>query len=206
MWAASIGLITSALLLHVFRVHSMAVRYALGAAAVYFVGFVLAGWWYAKWWNSRKNHAVGEVPVHATADEQIEYDQRQDAIRKKFEPLSSIGGGGGDDPLSALLAVIGLIVLLVVFVCIAGYLPILATDALAGYLAEIVLEFVIGGLLLRRVLKPRSMDDYWGFAIRNTWLPGVFAVIVFGCVGYALQALNPEANTLLEALRQNQVF
>ena len=112
-----------------------------------------------------------------------------------------MSGASGDDPLSFLLAVVGILILLVALLFFAGYLPMLATDAFAGYLAEVVLEFVIGAFVMRRILKPRSLDDYWRVMIRKTWLAGLLVVVVFGSLGYALQQANPAAKTLLQALR-----
>lgn len=201
LWAGGVGVLTSAALLYVLDVRSMAVRYAVGAASVYFLGFVLAGWWYAKWWCSRQAELTNELPVHASVQEQLDYEQEQEKIRKKMEFPDLLSGASGDDPLSALIAVIGILILLVAILFFAGYLPMLATDAFAGYLAEIVLEFVIGGFVMRRVLKPRPLDDYWRVMIGKTWLAGLLVVIVFGAIGYGLQQANPEAKTLLQALR-----
>ena len=201
IWASSVGILTSAVLLRVFNIHSMAVRYSIGAGAVYFLGFVLAGWWYARWWNLRKTEPSKELPAHATVQEQLEYDQEQEKIQKNIEFPDFLSGASGDDPLSFLLAVVGILILLVALLFFAGYLPMLATDAFAGYLAEVVLEFVIGAFVMRRILKPRSLDDYWRVMIRKTWLAGLLVVVVFGSLGYALQQANPAAKTLLQALR-----
>nr|WP_315239770.1 hypothetical protein [uncultured Albidiferax sp.] len=199
LWASAIGLCTSAALLHLFHVHSMAVRYAVGAGAVYFVGFVWGGWWYARWWNGRR--ALGDrLPAHATADEQVAYDQSVDAMRKKLGKFDGLGDffSVGDDPLSALLFVIGLIGAAVLLAFFLGYLPVLTADLLAGYLAEIVLEFVIGGLLVRRILRPRQLDQYWRFIVGKTWMLGILLVVVFGAFGAAIQYVNPAAKTLLQ--------
>lgn len=201
-WACAVGLGASALMLHVFQLHSMAVRYTIGAGAVYFLGFVWGGWWYAKWWNGQRQLAV-TVPQHASATDQVAYHQGQEAIRKKFSFFDGLdwGIGGGDDPLSALIAIIVLILGVAFILLFLGYLPLLATDLFAGYMAEIVLEFVIGGLLVRRILKPRPLDDYWSFMVKKTWMAGFLLMLVFGVVGYVVQSANPDAVTLLQLLR-----
>ncbi len=202
-WACAVGLICSAVLLHIFQVQSMAVRYAIGAGSVYFVGFVLGGWWYARWWNAQMQQTT-ERPQHASMDDQLEYQQEQEAIGKKFSALDwvgDLGSGLGDDPLSAILAVFVLIGVLLLAGLLLGYLPIIVTDVLAGYLAEIVLEFVIGAVLVRRVLKPRALDGYWAFMLHKTWLWGVFMTVVFGVFGFAVQRAFPDAVTLLQAIR-----
>jgi hypothetical protein len=201
LWASTIGVVTSAVLLHGLDVHSMAVRYAVGAGAVYFLGFVLGGRIYLQWWNIQ-HRSSPQFPEHASTAEEVQYDQ---AIESKRKQLSNFSGWGdlaslGDDPLSALLAVIWAIAALIAVVLVAGYLPLMATDLLAGYLAEIILEFLIGSLLLRQVLKPSSLDDYWSLMVRKTWVAGVFIVLVFAGFGAMAQSLNPTAKTLLQAL------
>ena len=202
-WIAAIGLTSSLLLLHGFHIHSMAVRYSLGAAAVYFLGFVVGGWWYANWWNDRKATTVREMPVHASTEEQREYEQEQERIRKKVDGFSWIGdfGVGGDDVISVFLGIVFLLVFFLLALLLAGYLPMLLTDMMAGYLAEIVLEFVIGAVIYRRVLKPQPVDGYWTFALRKTMLAGVFMVVLFGVFGYGLQQINPQAQTFVQVFR-----
>ncbi len=201
-WAASVGFATSALLLHAGAVHSLALRYTLGAGAVYFIGFVLGGWWYAKWWNARRG-LVADMPEHASTTEALEYQQAEDAARKKFEWFDWLGDFGslGDDPLSALVAVFMLLGVVVVLALLMGYLPVLATDAFASFLAEVILEFVIGAVIARRVLKPRVLDDYWGITLRKTWLVGLLMMVVCGGAGYGIQRMNPEALTLFQLFR-----
>lgn len=201
LWACTIGLVTSSFLLHVFKVHSMAWRYAFGAGAVYFIGFVFGGRWYAQWWNAQPR-TDPDFPLRASTEDQVKYDQEDEVVRKKFSRFDGLGdfGGGGDDPLSAILLVVGLICVAFFLLLFMGYLPYLATDFLAGYLAEIVLEFVIGGLLMRRIARPRDIDEYWVFIVRKTWLAGLLLMVVVAVVGYLIQLTNPEAKTLFQAL------
>lgn len=201
-WAVSVGFATSAALLHAGAVHSLALRYTLGAGAVYFLGFVLGGWWYAKWWNARR-HLTTEMPQHANTAEVLEYQQTEEAARKKWEWFDWVGDFGslGDDPLSAVLAVLMLLGLGVILLVLMGYLPVIATDAFASFLAEVVLEFVIGAIIARRVLKPRVLEDYWSIMVRKTWWAGVLLMVVSGAVGYLIQSLNPDALTLFQAFR-----
>lgn len=203
LWAFAVGLLTSALLLHVFKVHSLATRYALGAGSIYLLGFVWGGYWYAKWWNDRPR-TDADFPTRASSIDEVRYTQENEAIGKKFsrfDGLGDLGSLGGDDPLSALLAIIVLIGLALFLALLLGYAPFLITDLLAGYLAEIVLEFVIGGLLLRHISKPRVLGDYWGLMLRRTLLAGLTFVAVAACLGWAIQVAYPEAQTLLQALR-----
>jgi hypothetical protein len=92
-------------------------------------------------------------------------------------------------------------VLAALAVLVLGYFPIFATEALAGFLAEVVLEFVIGAVIARRVLKPRSLDDYWVVMLRKTWLAGLAWVVGAGATGWLLQTLQPEALTVFQVFR-----
>lgn len=74
-WAAAVGLATSAALLHVAGVHSLTMRYAVGAGAVYFIGFVAGGWVYARWWN-RSRDAVRAELQHADAADALAYSEQ----------------------------------------------------------------------------------------------------------------------------------
>jgi hypothetical protein len=111
------------------------------------------------------------------------------------------GGWSGDDPLSAVLAVLVLVLLVALALLALGHLPLLATEMLASFLAEVVLEFVIGAVIARRVLKPRSLDDYWAVMLRKTWLAGLALVIAAGFTGWLLQTLQPDAATLFQVFR-----
>jgi hypothetical protein len=203
VWAASAGFATSALLLHAGAIHSLALRYSVGAGAVYFVGFVFGGWWYARWWNARPS-LTAETPRHASTSEVLAYQQSEEAVQKKFgwfNWLGDIGASGGDDPLSALLAILMLLGLAALALLFLGYFPIIATDAFASFLAEVVLEFVIGGVVARRALQPQSIDKYWSFMVGKTWIAGLLLMAVCGAVGYAIHELNPNALTIFQVFR-----
>lgn len=203
LWVALIGLSFSALLLHVFHVHSMAWRYSLGAGAVYFVGFLWGGKWYARWWLQQAR-SDADFPKHASVSEVVAYDQERVGSRKKWlENLDWLPdfASAGDDIVSALLTLLGLVVVVLLIAALAAYIPWLATDLLAGYLAEVVLEFVIGGIIMRRILKPKNLDHYLEHMLKKTWLAGVAMMLVFGAFGYLVQRHAPEAHTLLQAFR-----
>ena len=202
-WAAAVGLVTSATLLHVVSVYSLALRYAVGAGAIYFVGFIAGGWVYARWWNQSREAAHAALH-HADAADALAYFQQEERIRKRFQwgdGLDLGSGWGGDDPLSAILAVLFFLMLAALAFLALGYFPLFATEALAGFLAEVVLEFVIGAVIARRVLAPRSLDDYWVVMLRKTWLAGLTLVVGAGLCGWALQRLEPNAMTLFQVFR-----
>lgn len=202
-WAAVVGLASSAALLHGVGVHSLAVRYAVGAGAIYFLGFVAGGWVYARWWNRSQDAARAELQ-HADAADFLAYAQQEERIRKRFQWGDGVdlgGGWSGDDPLSAILAVLVFVMLAALALLALGHFPLLATEALAGFLAEVVLEFVIGAVIARQVLKPRSLDDYWVVMLRKTWPAGLALVIAAGFTGWLLQTLQPEAATVFQVFR-----
>ena len=141
---------------------------------------------------------------HADAVDFLAYGQQEERIRKRFQWGDGVdlgGGWSGDDPLSAILAVLVLVMLAALALLALGHFPLLATEALAGFLAEVVLEFVIGAVIARRVLKPRSLDDYWVVMLRKTGLAGLALVIAAGFTGWLLQTLQPEAATLFQVFR-----
>lgn len=202
-WAAAVGLASSAVLLHGVGVHSLAARYAVGAGAIYFLGFVAGGWVYARWWN-RSQDAARAALQHADAADFLAYAQQEERIRKRFQWGDGVdlgGGWSGDDPLSAILALLVFVMLAALALLALGHFPLLATEMLAGFLAEVVLEFVIGAVIARQVLKPRSLDDYWVVMLRKTWLAGLALVIAAGFTGWLLQTLQPEAATLFQVFR-----
>ena len=184
-------------------VHSMAVRYAAGAGAIYFLGFVAGGWVYAHWWN-RTMGAARAALQHADTADFLAYSRQEERIRKRFQwgdGLDLGGGWSGDDPRSAVLVGLVFVLLVALALLALGHLPLLATEMLAGFLAEVVLEFVIGAVIARRVLKPRSLDDYWAVMLRKTWLAGLALVIAAGFTGWLLQTLQPDAATLFQVFR-----
>jgi hypothetical protein len=201
-WALSIGLCVSWLLLSVLGVGSMAIRYASSAAAIYFLGFVWGGWRYLLWWNSQARFPANFLD-HATPQEELAYQQEVDEVRKKFKWMERWVdfGGLGDDPLSAVLGIFMLVVSVIALAVIVGYLPYLMTEALAAYLAEVVLEFVLGAMVLRHVLKPRAAHEYWRFMFKRTWLAGLLLIAIAAGLGWIIQDVNPEAKTLFQAFR-----
>lgn len=189
LWALAVGGGVNWLLREVLHLSAFSVRYALNAGAIYFVGFVVGGWYYLRWWNAQPpTHS--DRPVHATPADELAYQVQEQAREKKlswlrnFDGLSDFGLGDGCDPLSFLLLMVVVLLLAVGLLVFLGYLPLFLTEALGGYLAEIVLEFVIGAVLLRRVVQPRPEDDYWGFAVRKTWIYGVLFVVVAAVLGW----------------------
>ncbi len=201
LWSLSAGLLANAMLFYVLQVHSMAVRYAVVAGSLYFFGFLSGGWLYAKW-GIRQKIAPESMPVHAHHNDVVAYREEEEALNKKFGSFSFMDGGigGGDDPISAIFAIIGACILAVFLIFLLWHLPFLATEALAGYLAEVVIEFVIGAVILRRVVPPKEFSTYWGVMFKKSGLTGLFLIVIFGAAGWFLQLLNPGAITFFQVL------
>ena len=207
LWSALVGIASSAVLLHVFQVHSMAVRYAVGAAAVYFLGFLGGGWCYAAWWNQSRERA-SLLAMHASQEEQVSYQELRALLRK---PLVNPLPNGCTRFLEifdyvflerfglVLFLAYALIVTLMYLFLI--YLPVIGVEAFAGYLADVVLEFVIGASVIQKIMKPRALDEYWPVMIKKTWITGCLLVAAAGVTGFLIQYWKPGAETVFQALR-----
>jgi hypothetical protein len=205
LWSVLVGIASSAVLLHVFQVHSMAVRYALGAAAVYFLGFLGGGWCYAAWWNQLRDRKR-PLPTHAAPNEQKSHEELRAQRRKSLSShllLELNGVIGGLVNLLAHLFTWFLLIALVVasFHYLLRYFPVVAVDTVAGYLADVVLEFVIGASVIQKIMKPRALDEYWPVMIKKTWITGCLLVAAAGVTGFLIQYWKPGAETVFQALR-----
>jgi hypothetical protein len=182
-WVTLVGAATWWALRRGLGVDAKAARYALSAGSIYFFGFVVGGWAYARWWVKSHSHDF----AHATPEERLAYEREQEEARKEIPSVDLPTFELGDDPISALIAILVLLVFSFTLLYVVGLVPAMLTELLAGYLAEIVLEFVAGALLVRRAAQPRPLEEYWSFALRRTLLPGLLVMAVAGAIGYALQ-------------------
>jgi hypothetical protein len=197
IWSALVGSASSALLLHVFQVHSMALRYAVAAAAVYFLGFLGGARFYAASWPQGQERPL---PAHASPEEQETYQQEWHA--QLIDPYLKLRPQGwlswiGD----SLTGYVFLFLMLGVIYFFLLYLPLLGVEVFTGYVAEVVLEFVIGASIVQKIMKPRALDKYWPVMVKKTWITGCLLVASAGAVGFLVQTLNPSAETIFQALR-----
>jgi hypothetical protein len=81
------------------------------------------------------------------------------------------------------------------------YLPLIGVEIFTGYVAEVVLEFVIGASIVQKIMKPRALDDYWTVMVKKTWITGCLLVAAAGGVGFLIQYWKPGAETVFQALR-----
>ena len=207
LWSALLGVASSAMLLRVFEVHSMAIRYAVGAAVIYFLGFLGGGWCYAAWWNQRQGR-VSSLLVHASPEEQASYQELRALLRKPFVNPLPKGVGRFLETFDyiflehfgfVLFLAYALIVTLIYFSLI--YFPVIGIETMGGYLAELVLDFVVGASIIQRIVKPRALDDYWPVMVKKTWITGCLLVAAAGATGFVIQYWKPGAETVFQALR-----
>lgn len=197
VWSALVGSASSAVLLYVFRVHSMALRYAVAAAAVYFLGFLGGARFYAASWRQGEE---GPRPAHASPEEQNAY--RQEWHAQLINPYLKLRPRGWvwwiGDFLTGyffLFLMLGLIYFLLI------YLPLLGVEVFTGYVAEVVVEFVIGASIIQKIMKPRALDEYWPVMVKKTWITGCLLVAAAGAAGFLIQYWRPGAETVFQALR-----
>jgi hypothetical protein len=196
IWSALVGSASSALLLHVFQVHSMAVRYSVGAAAVYFLGFLGGARFYAASWRQEDKRPL---PAHASLEEQKEYQQIWHS--QLVDPYLSFFRGWVDVLIGLFTGNTVVLLMLGVVYFFLLYLPMLGVEVFTGYVAEVVLEFVIGASIVQKIMKPRTLDDYWSVMVKKTWITGCLLVAAAGGVGFLVQTLRPGAETIFQALR-----
>jgi hypothetical protein len=195
IWSALVGSASSALLLHVFQVHSMAVRYSVGAAAVYFLGFLGGARFYAASWRQEDKRPL---PAHASLEEQKEYQQIWHS--QLVDPYLSFFRGWVDVLIGLFTGNTVVLLMLGVVYFFLLYLPMLGVEVFTGYVAEVVLEFVIGASIVQKIMKPRALDEYWTVMVKKTWITGCLLVAAAGGVGFLVQTLRPGAETIFQAL------
>jgi len=105
------------------------------------------------------------------------------------------------DEAAWLLILPALIVLAFGALMLAGGLPVLLADGVAGMLAEIALQFVFGALIARSVLRPQAPDDAFMHIVGKTWIAGLGLVVVSTAAGWLLTQLAPQAASVGDLLR-----
>jgi hypothetical protein len=83
----------------------------------------------------------------------------------------------------------------------AGLLPVALTETLGGFVAELVLEFVIGTVAFRRVLRRAPVEELADRLVRRTWGYGVLAVAIAAVAGALAWNIDPSAVTLGQVFR-----
>ena len=191
------GLACSALLLHRYAVHSMAIRYAASAAAMYAGGCLVGAYTCLRWWGAQTPSDI-HFPQEALPGDDAFFRQQVMDRRDHWFSISRWWNRDQDDNddesedrnqslLGTLLGWIFQIVIGLIFSILAtivgllfGYLPIVFAEALAGFLGLLVLKFVLGSRGVAHAAAVPMLDGYWQFALGKTGLAGL-ACIAAGC-------------------------
>ena len=212
VWCLAIGLAASWLLLRALHVRVPAVRYAMSALLMYAFGLVLG----ARIWL---RHFAGSIRAgaglgHADAADQLAHDreQQQPSLARRGSRRVGEGFDWGDllgsaaewfsfDEAAWLIIIPALIVLAFGGLMMAGALPVMLADGIAGLLAEIALQFVFGALIARRVLRPRAHDEAFMHIVGKTWFIGLALVVLSAAAGWLLMRIAPNAASIGDLLR-----
>jgi len=210
IWCLFVGFVTSWLLLRVFDLRDPAARYGVAAVVMYSLGLVVG----ARFWLAHFSQTVAierGVFGHAGLGDRAEFDDererrdgRGERVRKAFD-WSDLFGSVADwvslDEAAALLIIPAIVFLLVGFVLLGGFVPVLLMDGVAGLLAEVALQFVFGALIARRVLRPHAHDAAFMTIVGKTWVAGLLLVVVSVSFGWILGAAHPGASSIGDLFR-----
>ena len=209
-WCVALGFATSWTLLHVFGLRAPAPRYGIAAVVMYSLGLVCG----ARIWLLRFSRSVREEPgllgragpqdAAALAGEQRARARRGERAGDAFDASNGFGFFAdllSLDEAAALLIVPALLFLLLGGVLVAGMVPALLMDGIAGLLAEVAVQFVFGALIARRIMRPRSHDHAFMTIVGKTWLIGVLLVTASVGAGWLLAQVNPAGATIADLFR-----
>ena len=214
LWACVVGLACSALLLHMYSVHSMAIRYAASAAAMYLLGCVGGAYACLCWWGA-KTPSDTNFPLEALPGDAAFYRQQVIDERAHWFSISrwwNVGNHHDTDErarpiLEAIFVwvfqvLVGLIfsILATLVGLIFGYLPLVIAEALAGFLALLVVKFVIGSRAKVHYAAEPMLRGYWQFAIEKTGLVALGCIAAAGAAGYWLEVSHPAATDLFDVI------
>ena len=215
LWVCVAGFATSALLLHRYSVQSMAIRYMAVAGVMYVLGWVVGAYACLRWWVARPP-SDADYPVEALPDDAALY--REQVVDRRDHWLSisrwwncSHNDDDTHDSNRTLVGaffgwifqlLIGLIlsILATLVGLVFGYLPIVLAEALAGFLALLVVKFVIGGRAMAHYSAEPILSGYWQYVLGKTGLAGLACMAVAAGTGYLLEVNNPAATDLLDVI------
>lgn len=196
------GVLTNAALWRLGHVTSMALRWAASA-----IGLYLAMLWSVVLWL---RWAAADAAAHpldwqrASAAEVAGYDARRERERVKRSWGSLEGGANLLDlgELAAVLLVPALIFIAIGLLGLMGAIPMFFGEGMAGLLAELLLQFVLGAWLLRRARTPDRIDGLSRALLARTWWIGLVMVLLSAAAGWWVQDRYPETRTLRELWRR----
>jgi len=209
-WCVALGFATSWILLHVLGLRQPAARYGIAAIVMYSLGLVVG----TRIWLVRFSQSVREergLLGRARPEDVVDFErekqvreQRGDRARNAFDwadGLGSIADLLSLDEAAALLIVPALLVLLFGGLLLAGVVPALLMDGVAGLLAEVAVQFVFGALIARRVMRPKAHDAAFMTIVAKTWLIGLVLVAASLVAGWLLAEVNPGGATVADLFR-----
>ncbi len=209
-WCVAVGFVTSWVLLHVFGLRLPAARYGIAAIVMYSLGLVVG----ARIWLVHFSQSVQQesgVLGHGGPADAADYDQekrgrerRSDRSRSSFdwgELFGSIAEWVSFDEAAALLIIPALLFVLAGALLLAGVVPVLLMDGVAGLLAEVAVQFVFGALIARRIMRPKAHDAAFMTIVGKTWIAGLLLVVLSIAAGWLLAQVNPGGATLADLFR-----
>lgn len=205
LWCLLVGFTASVVLLRVFDVTHPATRYGIAAVVMYGLGLVLG---VRVWLLSFAHSALGdEAPARratparptqaASSFAPARRPLREESKWSWFDALQVFEFGEAAFLLIVPAVVIALGALL--FSMVGA--PLLAADGLAGVLAEVAVQFVLGALIARRVLRPRDHEGALRSIVGRTWAIGLLLVLASTAFGATLRWIAPAAVTLPDLWR-----
>ncbi|MGA0572989.1 hypothetical protein ACO2Q9_19910 [Variovorax sp. VNK109] len=197
-WVFAVGWLASWALLRL-GVESPMWRWPLAMLVMYGLGFIGGCYFYVRWQQDAAQ--TGQAPARADRADEEDYDEEDRTKKRRMEWLADAVNLGSLAELFPPLLIVVAPLIVVALILLVVMLPWLVSEMLAGFLAELILEFVIGAAVMRRVLRPRPLDDSPSAVAARTWWLGLLAVVIAAGLGYAAHRLAPEAVTLGQLLR-----
>ena len=204
LWCLLVGFVTSTILLRGFGMTHPATRYGVAAAVMYGLGLVLGlRFWLLSFAQSAlADEASGRAagvpgrpgaPAPASRPERSRTESRWDwlDVLNVFE----LGEAAFLLVIPAVVVALGALLFSLVGA------PLLLADGLAGILAEVAVQFVLGALIARRVLRPRDPGDALLSIVGRTWVIGLLLVLASTTFGLTLRWLYPGAVALADVWR-----
>jgi hypothetical protein len=174
IYALAIGYGANWLCLQVPMLQAKIWRWPITVGALYFVGFVLSFYIYVKWWQNRA--AERDRIELATTLEVEEFVKRDEAVVKRFNYLGWLDGVEALMMFFPPLGIIFLPFFIIALLYCAAILPFALTDLVANLLAELLIEFVLGLVVVNRAIASfKSKRTLGQYLYRVFWL-GVFLI------------------------------
>jgi hypothetical protein len=176
LYALAIGYGANLLCLQVPLLQAKVWRWPITVGALYFVGFVLSFYIYVKWWQSRV--AEQEKIRLASLAEINEFIQEKETIDKGFQKLDWFIDWTALMEFFPPIAIIVLPFLIIGVIYFLIFFPVVLTDWLAGLLAELLIEFALGLLVINRAIKSTKSEQTLGQYLQKICWGGLVLVAV----------------------------